>query len=68
MIRLRGVACEHSRVLPTVLLWRISFARQSSHASLECLVYEARQSSHASLEYLVYEARRQRLLFEARLR
>ena len=33
MFRLPGVACEHSRVLLIVLLWRISFARQSSHAS-----------------------------------
>lgn len=33
MFRLPGVACEHSRVLPTVLLWRVSFTRRSSHAS-----------------------------------
>lgn len=33
MFRLQGVACEHSRVLLIVLLWRISFARRSSHAS-----------------------------------
>lgn len=33
MFRLPGFACEHSRVLLIVLLWRISFARRSSHAS-----------------------------------
>lgn len=73
MIRLRGVACEHSftgSLLGVywdapVLLLSVASNVSITGRRLRALT---RASYRASLAYLVCEARRQRLMFEARLR